>query len=166
MSSCFFSRRTAMISNLLHWRPRSVPQPSPSCVLPEHGPTSTPISSATFAAEAQLFRTYFDYRERPTLQALLTSFFLHIYFSNADKLRSAAHFLRESLTYAQQMFLHEPDTYQSMACEEYELRLRIYWILFVSERCQENATTRRSSSLTNLLTGPIAFRTAYQPLYV
>ena len=117
--------------------------------LPEHAPESTPISSRTFAQEAQLLRTCFDYRERLTLDALLTSFFLHIYFSNADKLRSAAHFLRESLTYAQQMFLHQPDTYQSMACEEYELRLRIYWILFVSERCGETATARRPKSLTD-----------------
>ena len=121
--------------------------------LPEHAPDFTPVSSRTFAQEAQLLRTCFDYRERPTLDALLTSFFLHIYFSNADKLRSAAHFLRESLTYAQQMFLHHPDTYQSMACEEYELRLRIYWILFVSERCERKLnTSRRPKSLANQLT--------------
>ncbi|KIW67923.1 hypothetical protein PV04_03902 [Phialophora macrospora] len=74
------------------------------------------------------------------MSSLLTSFFLHIYFANADKLRTAGFFLRESLTYAHGLKLHQPGSYAGFNYRDRQIRLRVFWILFVSERtyCIQN----------------------------
>ncbi|OAL26040.1 hypothetical protein AYO22_04454 [Fonsecaea multimorphosa] len=74
------------------------------------------------------------------MSSLLTSFFLHIYYANADKLRTAGFYLRETLTYAHGLKLHQLDSYAGINLDEYQLRLRVYWILFISERtyCVQN----------------------------
>lgn len=92
------------------------------------------ISAHDFGADAERLRRCFDHREHYTLSSLLTSFFLHIYFANVDKLRTSGFFLREALTYAHGLRLHQPDTYADADPVSRQLRLRIYWILFVSER--------------------------------
>lgn len=111
--------------------------------LPEHMMPSGFISSTEFAAEAQRLRQLFEHREDYSLASLLTSFFLHIYFANVDKLRTAGFFLREALTYAHGLRLHQPDTYSGKEPVTRQVMLCTYWILFVSERsgldCPERA---------------------------
>ena len=114
--------------------------------LPEHhrdrdrtppGPTTAsagPVSSHRFAADAEHFRTRYDYREQISVSSLLASFFLHIYYANDGRLRTAGLYLRESLTQAHMLGLHRSDTYMTMPEDDRELRLRVYWVLFVSER--------------------------------
>ena len=99
---------------------------------------TTPIGLATsknFEAEAQRLRQRFDHHEHYTLSSLLTSFFLHIYFANCDKLRTAGFYLRESLTYAHGLQLQHPNTYANVGPAKRQFMLRTYWILFISERC-------------------------------
>jgi len=102
--------------------------------LREHAAPFGSVSSKDFEAEAQRLRQRFDYQEQYSLASLLTSFFLHVYFANVDKLRTAGFFLRESLTYAHGLRLHHTDTYADVEPTKRQLMLRIYWILFVSER--------------------------------
>ena len=102
--------------------------------LREHAFSFGSIPSTDFEAEAQKLRYLFDYHEHYSLTSLLTSFFLHIYFANVDKLRTAGFFLREALTYAHGLGLHKPDTHADVEPVTRQLMLRIYWILFVSER--------------------------------
>ncbi|KAL1892388.1 hypothetical protein Sste5346_007126 [Sporothrix stenoceras] len=112
--------------------------------LPEHFPNSSSSNSVSsrFAADAEHFRTRtrhhsgYDAREHISVSSLLASFFLHIYYANAGRLRTAGLCLRESLTQAHMLGLHRSDTYTygAMPDDDRELRLRVYWILFVSER--------------------------------
>ena len=98
---------------------------------PEPGVNS---QAAEFVKEAQQQRKLYDYRECCTLDSLLTSFFLHIYYSNIQKLSTASYLLRETVTTAHILRLHEPETYETLSHHEYQRRLRVFWILFVTER--------------------------------
>jgi hypothetical protein len=102
--------------------------------LPEHVVSFDSISSSELAAESRRLRRLFEYQEHFTIQSLLTSFFLHIYFANADKLRTAGFYLRETLTYVHGLKLHQPDSYTMLCARERQIRLRVFWIVFVSER--------------------------------
>ena len=120
--------------------------------LPEHVVSFESISSSEFAAECQRLRRLFDYQEHFTMSSLLASFFLHIYFANADKLRTAGFYLRETLTYAHGLKLHQLDSYVNLSARERQLRLRIFWILFISERyAQDSARYGGAYVLQNLL---------------
>ena len=106
--------------------------------LPEHTGAVTPlrnaISSSHFATECLWLRELYDYRENYSIAAVLIPFFLHIYFANINKLRTAGLLLRESITYVHAMRLGQPETYRHLEKGERCLRLRIYWLLFISER--------------------------------
>jgi hypothetical protein len=102
--------------------------------LPEHVISFNSISSGEFAAESKRLRRLFDYQEHFTIPSLLTSFFLHVYFANADRLRTAGFYLRETLTYAHGLEMHKDESYSDLSARDHQIRLRIFWILFVSER--------------------------------
>ncbi|RGP63000.1 hypothetical protein FLONG3_10045 [Fusarium longipes] len=102
--------------------------------LPEHaGPRNT-TSSLQFATECLQLRELYDYRESYSLSSALIPFFLHIYHSNGNKLRTAGLFLRESVTQVQLMQLGYPETYAHLNKPEQSLRLRIYWLVLITER--------------------------------
>lgn len=136
--------------------------------LPEHLDNTTPSSECTsskqFTAEAERLRTHFDHREHYSICSLLTSFFLHIYFANADKLRTAGFFLREALTYCHGLGLHKPGTYANIEPAERQLRLRVYWVLFVSERFGLTAMTVGKCMLRNALELTVSRMVSQQPL--
>ena len=102
--------------------------------LAEHTDSRDSVSSLAFALDAEQLRTQYDYRENGGLPSLLTAFFLHMYYANANKLRTAALFLREAITCAQTMRLGLSDTLIARESREQTLRLRIYWLLFISEK--------------------------------
>lgn len=103
--------------------------------LPEHGASFLPISSRHFQIESERLRILFDYRDHYSIASLLTSFFIHVYFANTNKLQTAGLYLREAIAYAHGLELHRPETFASLtAISEHQLRLRVYWILFISER--------------------------------
>lgn len=106
--------------------------------LPEHVVSFDSISSFELVAECQRLRRLFEYQEHFTMSSLLTSFFLHIYFANADKLRTAGFYLRETLTYAHGLKLHRSESYANLPSWERQIRLRVFWILFISERYVQN----------------------------
>jgi hypothetical protein len=102
--------------------------------LPEHSKNISSVSSHRFARETHRLRNRLEVHESYSLSSLLTAFFLHVYYANADKVRTASFLLREALTHAHGLRLHRPESYESLDTIERQLRLRVYWILFVSER--------------------------------
>ncbi|EXV03328.1 Zn(2)-Cys(6) zinc finger domain protein [Metarhizium robertsii] len=103
--------------------------------LPEHTELcEATISSYQFARDAQTIREQYDYRECQKLSSILTPFFLHVYFANASKIRTAAVYLRESILSVHWLGLDRQETYESLEQKERSLKLRIFWILFISER--------------------------------
>lgn len=101
--------------------------------LEEHTSRRDAVSSLAFALETERFRSSYDYRENCTLSSLLTAFFLHMYYSNANKLRTAALLLREAITCCHTLELHRPDTFTILGSVEKALRIRVYWLLLISE---------------------------------
>ena len=97
-------------------------------------PAPNAKSASQFVTECLWFRERYDYRETYSTASILIPFFLHIYYANTNKLRTAGLFLRESITYVHAMRLDQPETYQHLDKGERSLRLRIYWLLFISER--------------------------------
>ncbi|KXL49854.1 hypothetical protein M433DRAFT_114727 [Acidomyces richmondensis BFW] len=93
-----------------------------------------------FAKEARRAQQAVDEEDECSLNSLLTSFFLHMYYANVQKLSIATLFLRETLTRAHMLGLQRPESYRHLGKLEFQRRLRIYWILFVTERtfCAEN----------------------------
>lgn len=69
------------------------------------------------------------------LTALRTAFFLHVYHENMEPggVKSLV-FLREAITMAQMMGMHRESSYSCLPSEEQQLRRRILWLLFVTER--------------------------------
>ena len=68
------------------------------------------------------------------MPSALIPFFLHVYHSNGNKLRTAGLFLREAVTQVQFMQLGYPETYNHLSKPEQSLRLRIYWLVLITER--------------------------------
>lgn len=87
-----------------------------------------------FAKEARRAQQAVDEEDECSLNSLLTSFFLHMYYANVQKLSIATLFLRETLTRAHMLGLQRPESYRHLGKLEFQRRLRIYWILFVTER--------------------------------
>ncbi|CAM1505989.1 Fc.00g116260.m01.CDS01 [Cosmosporella sp. VM-42] len=96
--------------------------------------------SHNFSCTSQRLRELYDYRESYSFSSLLTPFFLHIYFANTGKLRTAGIYLRESITYVHGLSLDQPETYHTLNDRERSFRLRLFWLVFISERtyCAEN----------------------------
>lgn len=86
------------------------------------------ILDIDFASEAIRVR-----KTEPTLECVLTAFFLHIALANAEAGPTAICYLREAITLAQIMGLDRADTYSSSPAETHRMR-KIYYLLVVTER--------------------------------
>ncbi|RSL62132.1 hypothetical protein CEP53_004866 [Fusarium sp. AF-6] len=102
--------------------------------LSEHTNQRNTLSSLQFATDCLQSREQYDYRETFSIASVLIPFFLHVYYANADKLRTAGLFLREAVTYVQLLELGHPERYAHLCKRERALRLRVYWLLLISER--------------------------------
>jgi Fungal specific transcription factor domain len=70
-----------------------------------------------------------------SLDTLRIAFFLHVYHENLEPGGVASLlYLREAITLAQVMGLHRESTYSGLTPLEQEIRRRILWLLFVTER--------------------------------
>lgn len=98
----------------------------------------TGVSSATgssMADECQRTKLMGKNGQSANLNILRIAFFLHIYYENQDQggVKSLL-FLREAITIAQIMGLHRESSYVSLSLSEQQIRRRILWLLFVTER--------------------------------
>ncbi|OOO07744.1 hypothetical protein OAory_01042440 [Aspergillus oryzae] len=102
----------------------------------EQGPGAREtITAEILAAECLRARNLCDYRSQANLNSIRTSFFLHVYYENQKPggSESLLH-LREAISIAQIMGLHRESSYNGLSFEEQQLRRRVLWLLFVTER--------------------------------
>lgn len=98
-------------------------------------PPSWEAAGRFFLDECISVRHSYDFLEDPTLFAVISSFFLSTSFFEINQSRKSWVYLREALTLALDMGLHHDSTYTDLLPEEKLCRLRVFWILFVTERC-------------------------------
>lgn len=87
-----------------------------------------------FAKECLRIRLEHHYHQKPSLEALITSIFLHMYYANRDQITPATISLREAITYADLLHLGHTPPSDPAQSKQWQLELRCYWILFVTER--------------------------------
>lgn len=99
-------------------------------------PTSSSRASQarSLMDEATKMRSSSDFGENPTLDAVLTSFFLFASLFGSNQHNAAWLRLREAVDLGATMRLHDPDSFQGLAIEEQDQRLRTYLVLSITER--------------------------------
>lgn len=76
-----------------------------------------------------------QYKSKVNLSNVRTSFFLHVYYENQQSGGSESLlYLREAISLAQMMNLHRESSYANLLLEEQQIRRRVLWLLFVTER--------------------------------
>ncbi|KAM5376741.1 hypothetical protein ACJZ2D_005364 [Fusarium nematophilum] len=91
-------------------------------------------SRQSMAYEAEKTRFMLDYPKHQTIDALLTCFFLHVFYSNKGKTTKSTLLLREAITYAHILGLHQDEFYIDSPPDATQYHLRIAWILFITDR--------------------------------
>ncbi|ABN66630.2 Probable sucrose utilization protein (SUC1) or maltose fermentation regulatory protein (MAL13), partial [Scheffersomyces stipitis CBS 6054] len=93
------------------------------------------VKHSTYANEAIRARDAINYRLHPSPETLLTSFFLHAYYINIKGGAPAAIvYLREAISIAQILGLHNSNTFIGKSLAEVHRLRKIYYLLLVTER--------------------------------
>jgi hypothetical protein len=79
-------------------------------------------------------RSMAHYRRHPSLDSLLTSFFLHVCYIRVGYQPVSTLLLREAITMAHLLGLHQPSHYAEQDQETAQTHLRVLWLLFITER--------------------------------
>lgn len=113
------------------------------------------VSSATFEAESKKARNDSDHMENVTIFSTLGSFFLHVYSANVGRMNASTVLLGEAIVKAHILGLHKTTYYQLMTPEQTQHALRIYWLLFITERAHSlqhdvPTTLKRAPDLPSL----------------
>lgn len=94
-----------------------------------------PVTDEDYSNEAKRVRNLFDHNENPCIETLLSSFFLYAHYANQKgKITQAKMYLREAITMAQILGLHEKSHYTSKSRAEVHRKRKIYYTLLVTER--------------------------------
>jgi Fungal specific transcription factor domain len=92
-------------------------------------------SASSMEAECHRIKNLECHGQFASLDTLKIAFFLHVYHENLEPGGvSSLSYLREAITLAQIMGLHRESTYTRLSSSDQELRRRIFWLLFVTER--------------------------------
>lgn len=98
------------------------------------GPSSDVLDPTMMLTEIEDLRRKYDNRESPSLEFLATSFFMHVAYTNLGRLTTSTLLLREAVTLAYILDLHRPSHYDEVTPAERQSHLRMFWILFITER--------------------------------
>jgi hypothetical protein len=94
-----------------------------------------PLSAEAFVKESRRVRATFDYMEPVTLDTILTSYFLHIFYGRqAMREQMATFYIREAITFAQMFGMHLEDTYSRHSVRDQRVMRKLYFLLFMTER--------------------------------
>ncbi|CAI7625724.1 unnamed protein product [Penicillium manginii] len=133
-------------------------------------PEGLAVTAHEFLKECLRVRLEHSYNQAPSLQALVTSIFLHMYYANQDQVTPATISLREAITYADLMHLCHHGPPNAAEPRQRQLELRCYWVLFITERMPDLPEVGYNSPMADSFTG---FRTLIQlfhhiqrPLYL
>ena len=97
-------------------------------------PGANLVSGTLLMEETLRVRKGYDHLEKPTLNSLVTSFFLFGCYFGLDLHNKAWFHLREATTLAHILGMQKEDTYSQFDAIEASRRRRLYWLLFVTER--------------------------------
>lgn len=100
----------------------------------ESGATSNLQLAYMLLEEAIRVRRNYDYIENPTLDSVYTSFFIFECYFCLDKQNAAWVYLRQALTLAHIIGMHDEQTYKSNDIVESSRKRRLFWLLFITER--------------------------------
>ncbi|KAL4803697.1 fungal-specific transcription factor domain-containing protein [Aspergillus unguis] len=98
------------------------------------GDGSALMSGEDLLAEAVRARKDCDPIEDMNIESLLTSFFLFASYGNLDRQDHAWFYLCQATSMVFTLGLHREATYTELSTEEAELRRRVFWLLFITER--------------------------------
>ncbi|KAH6006813.1 hypothetical protein HBI83_185400 [Parastagonospora nodorum] len=92
------------------------------------------VSSSMFEKESKKAREDSDHLENITVKSVLSSFFLHVYSANVGRMNASTVLLGEAINKSHVLGLHKTTYYEAMSPEQVQHTLRIYWLLFITER--------------------------------
>lgn len=98
------------------------------------GPCENVLEPIAMLTEIEDLRRQHDHRESPSMDFLATSFFMHVAYTNLGRLTTSTLLLREAVTLAYILNLHRPSHYDEVTSIERQDHLRMFWILFITER--------------------------------
>ncbi|KAL3462685.1 hypothetical protein BJX64DRAFT_288149 [Aspergillus heterothallicus] len=100
----------------------------------ESNSSSAAATSEAFVRECLRHRNTLTSSNTISTNLLLISLFLHMYYANTEQIHAATFALRDAITYTHLLRLDDEDTLDSLPVEEKEVGIRIFWVLFVTER--------------------------------
>lgn len=93
------------------------------------------LTADLFIQESRDSRARFDYMEHVSLNSVLTSYFLHIFYGRQlSRSRTAAFYIREAITFANLLGMHIEETYMQQRIKERQIMRKLYFLLFMTER--------------------------------
>lgn len=93
------------------------------------------LNAEAFIKESRRVRGTFDYMEPVTLDTILTSYFLHIFYGRqASREQMAAFYIREAITFAHMLGMHMEETYSRYCIKDQRIMRKLYFLLFMTER--------------------------------
>ncbi|KAF7961241.1 hypothetical protein EAE96_000907 [Botrytis aclada] len=98
------------------------------------GPPSWEVVGRFFLDECIMIRQAYDFIEDKSLSAVISSYFVSTAFFELNQSRKSWYYLREAMTMAQDIGLHEEHKYSGLHPAEELCRRRTFWILYVTER--------------------------------
>ncbi|APA10006.1 hypothetical protein sscle_05g047760 [Sclerotinia sclerotiorum 1980 UF-70] len=98
------------------------------------GPPSWEIAGRFFLDECIMVRQGYDFVDDRSLSAVISSYFVSTAFFELNQSRKSWYYLREAMTMAQDIGLHEEFKYSGLHPAEELCRRRTFWILYVTER--------------------------------
>jgi hypothetical protein len=113
----------------------------PSMVLPpsarlngEFGQASNISLAHLYLDEAIRVRKGYEFFENPTLLTVYTSFFIFSCYFCLDRQNAAWFYLRQAMTLAHVMGLHDESSYKNDDFIDSSRKRRLFWVLFMTER--------------------------------
>jgi hypothetical protein len=92
------------------------------------------VSSSVFERESTKARNDADHLENISIFSILSSFFLHVFTANTGRMNASTTLLGEAIVKSHILGLHKAVYYESMTPERVQHALRLYWLLFITER--------------------------------
>ena len=121
----------------------------PDVALPPHAMSTIDSRQPSASALASLLleeairvRKGYEFIENPTIMTIYTSFFIFCAYFCLDRQNAAWCYLREAVTLAHIMGLHEEEQYKNEDYVSASAKRRIFWVLFVSERLLKRKVER------------------------
>jgi hypothetical protein len=93
------------------------------------------VTAQTMEAYCQRARAKGGHEAPPNVNNLRVAFFLHAYHENqVPGGKQSILYLREAMTISQMLGMHRESYYAKVPVAEQQIRRRIFWLLFITER--------------------------------